>query len=157
MIASSFIIKNTTEEKAEQLLQQIADLTKSYINKIHPKAILAGTPWIYKRSSNKPGEPPLILITRTLEHYLWVSAEAADEAPHKTWIFDIHCPNHVIAIPDRDYPKIHILKPDQVSTLFRNLAQAISKLVNTEVSFNDDHTRTGIIYQKGKATKEEHW
>jgi hypothetical protein len=157
MIIISFVINNVSEDKATQLLHQIADQTIACINKVHLNAIIAGTPRIYRRESDKPGEPALTLVSRTLEHYLWASATALDEPPHKTWTLDIQCPTHSIAIPDKSQPKVHTLKPDQVSTLLQNLAQRISQLVDVEVSYNDDHTRHGVIYHHGTPTKDEHW
>ncbi len=157
MIAISFIIKNVSEEEAAKLLQQIADHTIEQINQHIPKPIITGTPWVYRRESKEPGEPKVALITREVEHYLWASATALDTPPYEIWSFDFQCPNHSISVPDRDSPEVHILKPDQVSTLFKSLAINFSKMVKVEVSYNDDHTRTGLIYQNGNVTEEEHW
>ena len=157
MIAISFKVTHTSEEKATKLLQQIADHTIEEINKHIPKPIITGTPWVFRRESKESGEPKVALITRELEHYLWASATALDTPPYEIWSFHVQCPNHAIPIPDRDSPQIHILKPNQVSKLFKSLATNFSKMVEAEVSYNDDHTRTGLTYQNGNAIKEEHW
>ena len=157
MIATSFVLGKISEEKAAQLLQQVGDYTIDQINKIKPKAILTGTPWIYRRESKEPGEPSISLITDIMEHYLWLSAKAVDRPKHETWIFDIQCPNHAIAIPDRTKPEFHILKPDQVSQLFFNLAKGISTIIDVEVGYFDDHTNRGVKFLNGKITEKEHW
>ena len=157
MIAISFKVKNTLEEDATKLLQQLADHTIDQINQHIPKPIITGTPWVYRRESQKSGEPKVDLITRELEHYLWASATALDKPPYEIWSFHIQCPNHSIPIPDRDSPEIHIIKPNQVSALFKSLALNLSKMVDVEVRYNDDHTRTGLTYQNGNITEEEHW
>ena len=157
MIAISFIIKSLSEEEATKLLQKIADHTIEQINQHIPKPIITGTPWVYRRESKEAGEPKVALITRELEHYLWAGATALDTPPYEIWSFDLQCPNHTIAIPDRDSPQIHILKPNQVSKLFKSLATNFSKMVEAEVSYNNDHTRTRLTYQNGNAITEEHW
>jgi hypothetical protein len=157
MIVISFVIGKTPEEKAHQLLQQITDQIISQMDKIIPNTLMNASTWIYRRESDKPGEPSIALITDTLEKYLLVSAKSVDEPDHLTWIFSIECPNHAIAIPEIDKPKFHILNPDQVSKLFNEIAKKLSNIVAVEVGYNNDHTRTGIIYKQGKATKEEHW
>ena len=157
MIAISFVMGKISEENAAAILQQVGDHTITQINKIQPKAILTGTPWVYRRVSQEPGEPSISLITDVLEHYLWLSAKAVDRPKHETWIFDIQCPNHAIALPNSTQPQFHILKPDQVSQLFYNLAKGISTIIDVEVGYFDDHTKRGVKFLHGKITEKEHW
>lgn len=157
MIVISFVIGHTPEEKVKELLLQIGDHIITQLHKVLPHTTIEGPVWVYRRESQEPSEPSITLITDTLTQYLTFNAKTVDEPDYLTWIFTIESPHHIIAIPDHNQPLFHILQPDQVSTLLRTLAHTLSTLVDVEVSYNDDHTRTGIIYHHGKPTEEEHW
>jgi hypothetical protein len=158
MISITFTVKSINEAKAAKILDEIGiafvkELGKATPSGFAPPAMGA----IYRRIGTAAGEPSLSLLSRGLEHYVWAGATAIDEPPYTLWVFDIQSPDHVLAIVDKKRPTIRALVPDQVSTLFRNLAQRLSELVDVEVSYDDDHARHGVIFHHGTPTKDEHW
>jgi hypothetical protein len=158
MISITFMLRNTPEDKAVDILNEVGIVFVKELGKIVPfpfaPPALGAT---FRRIGTISGEPAVSLLSRGLEHYVWAGATAIDTAPYKMWSFDIQCPNHSIAIPDRNTSKFHILKSNQVSTLFSNVALALSQVVDVEVAYNDDHARHGVNFQHGTPTKDEHW
>lgn len=157
MIGIDFQINNSSEAKVSSLFQQLGYLFNDETARLLPFPFVPSMmDCIYRRTSTKNGEPAVELINRGLEHYIRASATPTGKAAH-SWLFRLQCSEHVIAIDRPGISRFHILKSDEVSTLFQSLAQKISQLVDAEVSYDDDYSRRSVIFRNGTATKDEQW
>lgn len=157
MIYIYFKLDNTPEEEVISLFQQIGYIYTDETAKLIPFPFVPSLmDWIYRRTSTKNDEPSLQFINLGLEHYIRTYAQTSDTA-HRTWLFHLQCTNNVIAIDRPGKHTFHILQPDQVSQLFRSLAQAISTHIPSQLKYDDDHSRCTVTFQQGKALEEEYW
>jgi len=157
MIGIDFRINNSSEAKATNLFQKLGYLFNDETARLLPFPFVPSMmDCIYQRTGTKSGEPAVELINRGLEHYIRASAHPTDRAAH-SWLFRLQCSEHIIAVDQPGVSRFHILKSEEVSTLFQSLAQKISKLVDGEVSYDDDHTHHTVTFRNGTPTKDEHW